>query len=177
MAWYSPKNGNAWTKCLPNHFGGCFARFLDSVLISGRSKCHFLALENGHFCQTLVHFAFSGGRDWSGGLEPLLKNSTGWVENTVSVKLDIFKMDLYPKHLPLLSGSRQRPKWAENARNKTKGTLIPYPYVYMIFWTVQKLWMFRPCSLFNRVISIRIKLLLIQILLSLSPNWINQVGQ
>ena len=51
LAWYSPENGNAWTKCLPHHFGGCFARFLESVLRFGRSKCHFLALENGHFCQ------------------------------------------------------------------------------------------------------------------------------
>ena len=31
-------------------FWGCFARFLESVLRCGRSKYHFLALENGHFC-------------------------------------------------------------------------------------------------------------------------------
>ena len=49
LAWYSPENGNAWSKCLPHHFGGCFAGFLESVLIFWRSKCHFLALENGHF--------------------------------------------------------------------------------------------------------------------------------
>ena len=24
LAWYSPKNGNEWTKCLPHHFGGVF---------------------------------------------------------------------------------------------------------------------------------------------------------
>ena len=24
LAWYSPENGNAWTKCLPHHFGGVF---------------------------------------------------------------------------------------------------------------------------------------------------------
>ena len=61
---------NAWTKSLINHFGGCFARVLEFFLDSGaqsaifwhlktgtfaksawRSKCHFLALENGHFCQ------------------------------------------------------------------------------------------------------------------------------
>ena len=51
LAQNPPKNRNAWTRCLPNHFGGCFARFLDSVLRSGRTKCNFLALENGHFCQ------------------------------------------------------------------------------------------------------------------------------
>ena len=39
------------TQCLPHKFGGCFARFLDSVL---RSECHFLALENGHLCQNLI---------------------------------------------------------------------------------------------------------------------------
>ena len=44
------KNGNAWPKCLPHYFGGCFARFLESVLRLGRSKGRFLALENGHFC-------------------------------------------------------------------------------------------------------------------------------
>jgi hypothetical protein len=31
---------------IPNDFGGCFARFLDSVLRLGRSKCRFLAIEN-----------------------------------------------------------------------------------------------------------------------------------
>ena len=46
LAWYSPKNGNVWPKCLPDHFGGYFTRFLDSVLRLGRSKCHFLAREN-----------------------------------------------------------------------------------------------------------------------------------
>ena len=44
LAQNPPKNRNAWTKCLSNHFGGCFARFLESVLRLGRSKCHFLAL-------------------------------------------------------------------------------------------------------------------------------------
>ena len=44
-----PKMLNAWNKCLPTHFGGCFAKFLESVLILGRSKCHFLALETGTF--------------------------------------------------------------------------------------------------------------------------------
>ena len=34
-------------------------RFLDSVLRSGRSKCHFLALENGHFWQKCL---FSSAR-------------------------------------------------------------------------------------------------------------------
>ena len=52
-----PKMLNAWTKCLINHFGGCFARFLESVLRLGRWKCHFLSLENGHFCKvTFWHF-------------------------------------------------------------------------------------------------------------------------
>ena len=37
--------------CLLMYFGGCFARFLESVLRLGRLKCHFLARENGHFCQ------------------------------------------------------------------------------------------------------------------------------
>ena len=41
LAWYSPENRNAWTKCLPHHFGGCFARFFESVLRFGRSACHF----------------------------------------------------------------------------------------------------------------------------------------
>ena len=54
LAWYSSENGNAWTKCLPHHFGGCFARFFESVLRLGRSKCLFLALENGHLCQFVV---------------------------------------------------------------------------------------------------------------------------
>ena len=34
----------------PTIVRGCFARFSESVLRFGRSKCHFLALENGHFC-------------------------------------------------------------------------------------------------------------------------------
>ena len=46
-----PKVINAWIKCLVYHFGGCFAGFLESVLRLGRPKCHFLALENGHFRQ------------------------------------------------------------------------------------------------------------------------------
>ena len=33
------------------HYGGCFSEFLESVLRFGRLKCHFLALENGHFWQ------------------------------------------------------------------------------------------------------------------------------
>ena len=49
---YSPKNGNAYTKCLIHHLGGYFARFLASVLRFGRSKSHFLSLEKGHFLQT-----------------------------------------------------------------------------------------------------------------------------
>ena len=61
MAWYSPKNGNAWTKCLPNHFGGCFTRFLDSVVKFGRSKWNFLAFENGHFWQKCP---FSSAKKW-----------------------------------------------------------------------------------------------------------------
>ena len=57
-AWYSPENGNTWPNCLPHHFGGCFARFLESVLRFGRLKSHFLALENGHFC-TFAHLKVS----------------------------------------------------------------------------------------------------------------------
>ena len=26
LAWYSPENGNAWTKTLPHHFGGVFRK-------------------------------------------------------------------------------------------------------------------------------------------------------
>ena len=54
-----PKMVNAWNKCLPHHFGGCFARFLESVLRFGRSKCHFLALENGFFCQECPFSSFA----------------------------------------------------------------------------------------------------------------------
>ena len=56
-----PKMLNAWTKCLINHFGGCFARFLDSILRFGHSKCHFFALENGHFWQKCP---FSRAKKW-----------------------------------------------------------------------------------------------------------------
>ena len=31
-------------------------RFLESVLRFGRLKCHFLVLENGHFCQFYASF-------------------------------------------------------------------------------------------------------------------------
>ena len=55
MAWYSPENGNAWTKCLPHHFGGCFARFSESVLRFGRSECHFSHLKTGTFGKS-AHF-------------------------------------------------------------------------------------------------------------------------
>ena len=61
LTWYSPENGNAWPKCLRNHFGGGFARFLNSVLRFGRSKCHFLALESGHFWQKCP---FSSAKKW-----------------------------------------------------------------------------------------------------------------
>ena len=50
LTWYSPGNGKAWLKCLPHHFvfwRGFWSPFLDL----GRLKRHFLALENGHFCQ------------------------------------------------------------------------------------------------------------------------------
>ena len=46
-----PKMLNAWNKCLIHHFGGCFARFLNSVLNFGRSKSHFFSLKKGHFQQ------------------------------------------------------------------------------------------------------------------------------
>ena len=51
-----PNMLNAWNKCLPHHFGGCFARFSDSVGWSRRSKSHFLAPENGHFWPVLSGF-------------------------------------------------------------------------------------------------------------------------
>ena len=73
LAWYSPENGNAWTKSLPHHFGGCFARFLESVRRFGRSKCHFLALENGHFCQNGgVDIWFMRFHSWA-SIKPIFK--------------------------------------------------------------------------------------------------------
>ena len=56
-----PKMLNAWNKCLVYHLGGCFARFLNSVLSFGRSKSHFLSREKGHFRQKCP---FSRDKKW-----------------------------------------------------------------------------------------------------------------
>ena len=53
-----PNMLNAWNKCLPHHFGGCFARFSDSVGWFRRSKSYFLAPENGHFRQKSSDFKY-----------------------------------------------------------------------------------------------------------------------
>ena len=54
------------------------------------------------FLQTLVHFALLLQVDEIDQevyvFSLLIENSTRWVENTVSVKLEIFQMDLHPKH-------------------------------------------------------------------------------
>ena len=52
LVWYSPKNGNAWTKCLPNHFGGCFARFLTPMLNLGAQNAIFWHLKTGTFANS-----------------------------------------------------------------------------------------------------------------------------
>ena len=49
LSWYSPKNENAWPKCLPHHFGGCFVRFSESVFRFGRSKCQKMAVRAAKF--------------------------------------------------------------------------------------------------------------------------------
>ena len=53
LAWNSPENGNAWTKCLPHHFGGCFTRFLESVLRFRHWKCHFFGISKWLFCPSV----------------------------------------------------------------------------------------------------------------------------
>ena len=43
-----PKMLNAWTKCPINHFGGCFARFLESVLRFGLTNKNGEEEDAGH---------------------------------------------------------------------------------------------------------------------------------
>ena len=52
LAWYSPENGNAWTKCL---IGGVSRGFWESARRFGRSKSLFMSLEKGHFRQFSNH--------------------------------------------------------------------------------------------------------------------------
>ena len=52
---------NAWNECLVHHFGGCFARFFNSVFSFGRSKSCFLSREKRHFCRKCP---FSRDKKW-----------------------------------------------------------------------------------------------------------------
>ena len=75
-----PKMVIAWNKCLIHHFGGCFARFLNSDLSFGPSKSHFLSLEKGTFNKSAQSTKSSGNTLQNGGLDICFMRSPFWGE-------------------------------------------------------------------------------------------------
>ena len=72
-------------------FWGCFAKFLESVHRFGRWKCHFLSLENWHFCQKCP---FSSDKKWHFECSNLRANSKDLRNTPQYGLLDIWFMRL-----------------------------------------------------------------------------------